>query len=123
MIDVTITIIASAHPDFIQIATPSGLRAKPSLGVPNFPMLLFEVFGKETIDLEEALAGEDHFAIVDFQVAGSLLVREGFGKLFERVDSEFFDEGFGGHAAFLHLEDPFANEPLVVGWDQGAIYG
>ena len=93
------------------------------LRVSDLSMFRFEVFGEQTVDLEQSFASEANFAVFNSQITGGFLVTKGVFEFIKDVDTEFSLEGVSRYVAFLQLKNDFANECLMRRWPQRPVDG
>lgn len=59
---------------------------KGGSGVADGPMLRFEVFGQQAVNLQQSFAGESECVSIELQIAGMLLVCEWHCEFGQRID-------------------------------------
>lgn len=76
-------------------------------------MSRLEVLRQEAIDLQQTLASQPDIAVIDFQVAGGLLVAKRLGKFVQHIHAELSIEGRSVKVSFLQLQHKLPNQRLM----------
>src|SRR5207245_1656010 len=96
-------------------------QPRRALRIPRPPVFRLEEDRQQAVDLEQAVAREDHAAVLDLQVAFLPQLGEWLRKLFQDVDSELLVEVTRFEPSCLELEDYLTNQELARLDGQGAV--